>query len=251
MEKKIIAIINSTVEQQKKSILPLWRKPLVSFAAATDPMMKELKTWVDPKHLLPRDMLPDAESVIVFYLPFNEEIPKSNRGGSLASSEWVNTYVETNKLIAVINENIKTFLAGEEYKCETTPATHNFDPKVLISYWSHRHLAYIAGLGTFGINNMLITEKGTAGRFGSCVTNLKLKPGNRPDTEYCLYKAKGTCGVCVKKCVNGALTFEGFDRFKCYEICLENDTANNIGTRADVCGKCIAGMPCSNKNPTA
>ncbi|HAK45139.1 MAG TPA: (Fe-S)-binding protein [Spirochaeta sp.] len=252
MEQKIAEIIRQTTaarNAEETEGIERWRTPLVSFASADDPLMTELKNWVDPKHLLPGDMLKGAQSVICYYLPFNPEIPKSNRGERLASREWVDTYVETNKLIDVINEKLKNYLAAEGYACETTPATHNFDPKVLISYWSHRHLAYIAGLGTFGLNNMLITDEGTAGRFGSCVTNLKLTPGKRPDGENCLYKAKGTCGVCAKKCVNGALTTDGFDRFKCYDMCLENDAANNIGTLADVCGKCIAGMPCSNRNP--
>ncbi|MDC7226267.1 MAG: hypothetical protein PQJ61_05845 [Spirochaetales bacterium] len=252
MEHRIAEVIRrTTIEQNTRDTngIERWRPPLVSFAAAADPLMLKLKEWVDTKHLLPGDMLPGAESVICWYLPFNPDIPKSNRGERIASREWVDAYVETNKLIAVINNRLKDFLSSEGYACETTPATHNFDPEVLISYWSHRHLAYIAGLGTFGLNNMLITEAGTAGRFGSCVTNLKLKPGKRSDTENCLYKAKGACGLCVRNCVNGALTFDGFDRFKCYEMLLENDAHHNIGSIADVCGKCIAGMPCSNKNP--
>lgn len=36
-----------------------------------------------------------------------------------------------------------------------------------MSEWSHRHAAYIAGLGIFGINNMLITNKGCVGRIPS------------------------------------------------------------------------------------
>ena len=250
MEQKIKNIVNQTLNRETDTCSEdFWRSPLVAYADASDPMMKKLKTWIDPKHMLPQDMLPTAESVICFFLPFKEEISKSNRKGRTASDQWVESYIETNKLIEKINDNIKTELAKYGYACETTPATHNFDPEVLISYWSHRHLAYIAGLGTFGINNMLITDQGCSGRFGSCVTDLKLKPSIRPDSEYCLYKEKGTCGACVKSCVNGALTFDGFDRFKCYEMLLENDGFYDTGTTTDVCGKCIAGMPCAHKNP--
>ncbi len=249
MEQQITEIITETSAARNAEGVKRWRTPLVSFADADDPLMPELKKWVAPGHLLPGDLQPGARSVVCFYLPFNPEIPKSNRAGRLASEDWVDAYIETNKLITEINKNLKNFIESEGHQCAITPATHNFDPEELISYWSHRHLAYIAGLGTFGINNMLITEKGTAGRFGSCVTDLKLTAGVRPDTEYCLYKAKKTCGACIKRCVNGALTANGFDRFKCYRMCMENDRRYNTGSLADVCGKCVTGVPCTNRKP--
>ena len=252
MEQAIKGVIKSVVEVHnagEQGGFRRWRDPLVSFASASDPLIPELKKWVDIKHLMPADLLPEAATVICWYLPFNPEIPRSNRGAHPASPEWAETYIKTNKLIAGINQKLEDFLAEEGFKCAKTPATHNFDPKELISCWSHRHLAYIAGLGTFGLNNMLITEKGTAGRFGSCVTNLELEPGRRPEIEYCLYKANGSCGACVKNCVNGALSYEGYDRFKCYEVCLENNEFHKMESDTDVCGKCVAGMPCADKNP--
>lgn len=252
MEKRLKEVISETVMERisvDSGDFPRWRTPLVSFASADDDLIPKLKHWVSPKHLLPNDLLPDAQTVICWYLPFNPVIPNSNKGAHPASTEWAETYIKTNALINDINDKLEEFLVSAGYKCAKTPATRNFDPSELISHWSHRHLAYIAGLGTFGLNNMLITEKGTAGRFGSCVTNLKLEPGKRPETEHCLYKAKGICGACVKNCVNGALSFEGYDRFKCYEICLENNEHHKMDSATDVCGKCVAGMPCANKRP--
>ena len=51
--------------------------------------------------------------------------------------------------------------------------------KNLISDWSHRHVAVIAGLGKFGLNNMLITDNGCCGRVGSFITDLKIEPTKR------------------------------------------------------------------------
>ena len=58
----------------------------------------------------------------------------------------------------------------------------------------------------------------------------------------------------MKKCPSGALTPEGFDRHKCYEICMKNaavytEFGNSYAldekVGSEVCGKCIAGMPCA------
>ena len=44
------------------------------------------------------------------------------------------------------------------------------------SIWSERHIAFICGLGTFGLSRGLITRKGICGRFGSLITDLDLYP---------------------------------------------------------------------------
>jgi epoxyqueuosine reductase QueG len=110
------------------------------------------------------------------------------------------------------------------YKTGKIPATHNFDVKKLISNWSHRHIAYIAGIGTFGINNMLITKNGCCGRFGSIITNYELKEYKQINEikEKCLYKINGSCGICQKKCIVNAYENNNYDRHKCYKQCLEN-----------------------------
>jgi epoxyqueuosine reductase QueG len=135
------------------------------------------------------------------------------------------------------------------YQLEIIPATHNFDTQKLISDWSHRHVAYIAGLGKFGLNNMLITDKGCCGRIGTVITNLEIEPAERKDKEYCLYKYNGSCKKCVDRCVNDALTVDGFNRKRCYDMCLANaEIYENIGL-SDVCGKCLANLPCSFIDP--
>ena len=44
------------------------------------------------------------------------------------------------------------------------------------STWSERHVAYAAGLGTFGLSRGLITARGIAMRCGSVVTDLPATP---------------------------------------------------------------------------
>ena len=66
---------------------------------------------------------------------------------------------------------------------------------------------------------MLITKTGCCGRYSTIVTNLDVQADSPLEEEYCLYKKNGTCGVCVQHCPSGALTFDGFNRYKCYDVC--------------------------------
>lgn len=253
MKKKIEELIRQYVKEysERKHIKTKWRKPIVKFAAANDEMFTRLKEIVSPTHALPTDFLEDAQTVISYFLPFEKSIVNSNVKGRYSSREWAIAYIKTNELILNLNKYIKTELETLNYNSTIIPATHNFNEDSLMSDWSHRHVGYIAELGKFGLNNMLITEKGCCGRVGSIVTNLKIEPSKRDDKEYCLYKSKGICKKCVKRCVNGALKVNSFDRHKCYEILLYNDKLHSDLGLTDACGKCCVNLPCSFINPSS
>jgi epoxyqueuosine reductase QueG len=193
--------------------------------------------------------LPDAKTVVTYFIPFDDVIVKSNIKGKEASRRWALAYVETNQLIHELNMFVNSELKKSGYNSTIIPATHNFDKIKLISDWSHRHVAYISGLGGFGLNNMLITDKGCCGRVGSLVTNLRLEPTQKKVREYCLYKYNGTCKKCVDRCENHALTVGHYDRSKCYGACLDNYKIFGYMGLTDVCGKCLVGLPCSTTNP--
>ena len=72
-----------------------------------------------------------------------------------------------------------------------------------------KHLAYLAGLGYFGMNNLLYAN-GLGSRFyiGSILTDLELEP-DIPLEKTCL-----KCGRCIESCVALGQNFE-FDVNKC------------------------------------
>ncbi len=227
-----------------------WEKPLVAFASANDPLFAKLKELASPTHELPQGFLSEARTVITYFLPFADQVIENNKKGRFSSQTWGEAYIETNKLIADLNRYLQEKLIHQGYQAVFVPATHNFDEKTLLSDWSHRSAAYIAGLGTFGLNHMLITERGCCGRIGSLVTDLELPPTLRYKRELCLYKNDGSCGECAKKCFNEALTENNLDKHKCYEMCLANaDRLNSLESIADVCGKCLVEVPCSTAIP--
>lgn len=251
MKDKIRTLIDDYVKEYslKENIKSIWGTPLVAFADADDNMFTSLKQIIKPTHLIPSDVLSSAESVISYFIPFDNSIINSNIKGRYSSKEWALAYVETNDLIANINEYLVRRLNELNYPSKIIPSIHNFDEESLMSNWSQRHVAQIAGLGKFGINNMLITEKGCCGRFGSIITSIKLKPTLRVDKEYCLYKYMGTCKKCLESCVCNALGTDSFDRNKCFDIVMINDKLHPDLPLTDVCGKCCVDLPCSTNIP--
>lgn len=251
MKDKLETIIKEFIKHydQTKEVKTKWKEPIIAYADAADESFGELKNLVSPSHALPKDLLSEAKTVVAYFVPFEDEVAKSNVEGRECSKEWGRAYIETNQLIMDLNIYINEELKRLGYKSNIIPATHNFDEKKLISDWSHRHAAFIAGLGTFGINNMLITDKGTCGRIGSFITDMIIEPTKREDKENCLYKHAGICKKCVDRCVNNALTIDSFDRHKCYEMCLYNDKFHFDMGLVDVCGKCVGGVPCATRNP--
>lgn len=276
---KIIDEIKAFVaaENTACSMGAIWQEPIVGLADAGSEYIRSLKTIVHPDHQMPEEVMADAKTVICYFVPFAEWVAKSNTGSendmcssvtNMASPQWAESYELTNAMMGRLNEHLIEVIHNMGYEAKTAPEAAVFYRDEVISHWSFRHIAYAAGLGTFGLNNMLITDKGCSGRYNCLVTNLDLEADSPKKEEACLYIKNGTCGACMIKCPAGAISSEGFDRHKCYEQCLKNaaiytefgssyagsceegvqqDETDNYGS--EVCGKCIAGMPCAYKKP--
>lgn len=253
MKKEVVLAIDVFVEkyQQRKDITTRWGKPIVGIAAAADPLFGRLRSVASPTHAVPEDFLPQAKSVVAFFLPFPKGLTNTNIQERNSSREWGVAYIETNELIRQLSLFLQDFFAARGDRSVMIPATHNWDEEKLISDWSHRHIAFIAGVGNFGLNNMLITDQGCCGRIGSFLTSAVMEPDTRREQPACLYKYDGSCKKCAERCVNKALFSDSFDRFKCYDMCLENVNKLETIGYADVCGKCLVAVPCSHMNPVA
>ena len=174
MNSKIMELIRGYVKNYKKTESN-WREPVVGFASADDSMFLGLKDLISPSHALPTDFINDAKSIIVFFLPFHEEIIKSNITNIESSRAWDIANIETNNLIVDINEYLHDKITEMGYTSTLLPPTYNYDEEKLTSDWSHRHAGYIAGIGTFGVHNMFITNQGCCGRMGSIICTVFFK----------------------------------------------------------------------------
>ena len=281
---RITGMISDYIREYEGSGTPMrWKAPLVGFASADSPEFPKLARIVHREHALPQDILSGASVVISYFLPYPEEIVRSNLeetrhvsvGGlslSAASADWAMAYRETNILFGKLNDHLKVELEkldqqGRPVSESGRPAVRaalplkaaSMDGDTITSRWSQRHVARIAGLGAFGINNMLITDAGCCGRYSSIVTDLRAPADPIQREESCLYKRsleadqKPACGLCIARCPSGALTAEGFDRFLCSRVCEANqelhDPGVTLGADSEVCGKCLSGLPCSFRRP--
>jgi epoxyqueuosine reductase QueG len=251
MEKRIKTFVAAYREQKKTETA--WREPVIGVADAEDALFVQLKEIIGPSHAMPSDIVPGARSVISYFIPFSENIVESNLPGEESSREWDYANIETNQLLLDLNRFLCAEIETMGFHASLLPPTYNYDEEKLISDWSHKSAAFIAGIGTFGIHHVLITTKGCCGRLGSVITDMELTPTPRPKREYCLYKYNGSCGRCIEKCVNHAFDREEkkvkYDRKKCNEQIYGKWIPQYPIGAGDACGKCMCGVPCSLKAP--
>lgn len=232
--------------RKQNRISTSWKEPLLGFADADGEYIRSLKKLISPTHYLPQDFLPGATVVLSYFLPFSEEIGRGNEEGNEPSEGWCTAYKETNQMFPELNRYLTAFLEKKGFHAVTPSSIGMIDDGHLFSNWSQRHIAYAAGLGTFGVNNMLITEKGICGRFYSLITDLPVSPDLPLKEERCLYKKSGGCGLCAKHCPAHALVPGGtFDQYRCNEHLMGFE--KRFGQ--EVCGKCVVGLPCTYRIP--
>ncbi|MBI5490137.1 MAG: epoxyqueuosine reductase [Deltaproteobacteria bacterium] len=219
------------------------RAPVVGAAAAEDARWMQLRTVAHAAHLLPENLLPGARSVVAWFLPFQSWLAKENRGGEWAAESWGESYVRVNELLAQAGTFLTARLAERGYRAATDPPTGKFDREKLVAPWSHKHAAWVCGVGTFGLHHLLITREGAVGRLGSLVTDAPIAPSPAAPTELCLAKNAAKCRKCIEACPIGALAGEVFDRGACWARCLENAARLAHLGNAQVCGKCMVVCP--------
>jgi epoxyqueuosine reductase len=254
--------------------LPIYGEPLVGFAAGNDPLFKELKTVIGNFHLTPFEVMqqagalksvktPPEESigVIAFVLPMHKETVRDNaRMSDYSSRRWVHGKYHGETFRKNLISHIISFLKHRGW-IAVSPGDEadlykvTIDPRVgYTSNWSERHVAYAAGLGTFGLSDGLITEAGIAEAVGSIVVNIPFSSPTRPDDIHaaCLFYQKETCKACVKRCPAGAISDKGHDKNKCGEFAFSQTPLNKqrYGIEIYSCGLCLTGVPCSGKDPT-
>lgn len=252
--KRIVEFVESDSRNRlsEHNNMKIYEAPLVCFASADDPYFEELRKpgIVGSKFIMPGEWLPNAKSVVSYFLPFSKEIRDSNREFGLPSQEWASARIDGESF----NNDVRDFLVGLLRELNSDAVAPSKDPRFKveekISNWSERHVAFVAGLGTFGLHRALITSKGTAGRIGSVITTLDLTPTQRNYTqyyEYCSYLTSGKCGACIKRCPPSAITKEGKDNKVCGDY-MDREIMPIFAPRYG-CGKCNISVPCEYKIP--
>lgn len=237
----------------------IFEPPIFGFGNPGDEYFNRFKDpeVIGPHFRRPEEWLPEAQTVISFFLPFTETVRRSNgREWLWPSQEWLHARIEgqamLNRLSFYLNEELvkagyATVAPTRSVGYWDNEKPNEKNPLGFTSTWSERHVAFICGLGTFGLSKGIITRKGMAGRFGSLVTSLKLEPDKR--TYEGVYEHCSSCGACIRQCPVSAISFEhGKDHFICSDFL--DETRKKFLPRYG-CGKCQVNVPCESCIPDA
>ena len=250
----------------------MWERPIIGIATGDDPYYDFLKEHIGEFHWSPKEVfqlkysgpiLKENLRVISIVFPQTMETKKAqSQETKCPSREWIISRAEWEPLMqdfsgTLVNKLADIGIRSVSVDLQPEFSTAKSEALGIASKWSHRHSAYLAGLGTFGLSDGLITEKGKAVRITSLIIEADLTPTIRPyesHNEWCLYYKDGSCGVCIKRCPVNAITFEGHDKDACndYETVFFKEYWPSDIVKGDYkigCGLCQAGVPCQNKRP--
>lgn len=260
MQEALEQIIRDELNDQ-----PYFARPLFGYADLNDPIFSVFKKVVTSSHMTPAEAFahqyaehPKQGTVVVWILPIIEETIHSNQQQlDFPSREWAHTrhYGE------ILNDQVRRiaadFLVQQGFRTVVPPMLEQWFASYddCVSNWSERHAAFAAGLGSFGLSDALITEVGVCHRIGSLVTEAIIPPSKRRSADpyhRCLYKVKGTCGLCMKRCPAQTIAPDGHDKTAChfYTRNLVYPRCNpQFGVDISGCGLCLTKIPCERKSP--
>jgi epoxyqueuosine reductase len=261
-------ILESPVNRLPDGSGPFFEEPLVGFAPFTEPLFARYKEVIGPFHLTPVELFsaafgaaPAAGTVVCWVLPIAREVRRSNRSRTdLPSRYWAETRNFGELLNGALRRHLVSWLTARGQRTlapQYAPQWQEFadTPVGIASTWSERHAAYAAGLGTFSLNDGLITPRGIAHRLGSVLVDLELPPSPRPYPDHrhnCLYHREGSCGACIGRCPVGALSFAGHDKPRCRGLVYGTAPATvaaEFGVTHTGCGLCQTRVPCEEGIP--
>ena len=252
-----------------------WERPGVAVAAGDDPLFLRMKELIGPFYWTPIEAyqlaFPNSTAraedlrVISYVLPQTEKTRHDQRQKKeLPSERWARSRFYGEEFNCELRSYLADTLTKSGFPAVAPERLPDFAYQTsetfgIASNWSERHAAFIAGHGTFGLSDGLITRWGKAVRFGSVVAKIDLPVDERPYGDdhqaWCLWYAKGKCGACVGRCPAAAINLDdGHDKQACFSY-IRNVTAPYVkeayGTGATPCGLCQVKIPCEDQIPAA
>ncbi len=242
-----------------------WDDVLVGFASGADPIWQQYKEYIGAFHWTPWEIYsqhsprepatPDELTVISWVLPQRKVVRESNlRSSRYPSEEWARIRVYGEAFNIALRHHVVQRLVDVGHMAIPPMLVPNWtivksERFSYASSWSERHAAHAAGLGTFGLCDGLITQKGKALRAGSVIAKIFIEPTPRPYADhraYCLFFAEGTCGECIDRCPVRAITEAGHDKEKCRQHLARSReyVEKTYKFEGYGCGLCQVGVPC-------
>jgi hypothetical protein len=229
-----------------------FKEPLIAYANTSEPVFDMFHDNGFCKH--PRKVYNAAHAVIVYFLPYTDDIVESNKVGTKPSEQWEQAYHDSTRAIMKIHASLQGELDkfGRLSSLCNTPV--DWDYSRCGPEWNFKIVANVAGMGDFGPTGCIITEVGPAGRFGGILTDVNLVPdrnfgfsntesrGGTPEmfeafkkymTDSC-YEGDISDEL-IAACPGKAITKDGINKKACQEYC---KTIFEYVPTPDLCGKC-------------
>lgn len=254
---------------------PMWETPLIGFSKGDDPYYAFFKKDIGDFYWLPNEAFAlgykgaqVAEkdlTVISIAFPQTQKTKSIHKTGvdrptlrwEVSRGEWEGFITDYCKTLVVTFEKMGLPAVAIDLISEFSRDTS--EKYGIASNWSHRHTAFVSGLGTFGLSDGLITEKGKAMRFTTLIIKDKqrIEGDQRPyekHTDWCKFYVDDSCSACMRRCPVGAITEKGHDKEACSRFLIQIKeelvqkgklNPNYISS----CGLCQCGVPCQNRRP--
>ena len=211
--------------------------PLVGVASTDRWESPPFLPWM-PEEFYPQSIFPEARSVIVIGLPVHLPVLETS-----PSNYYHELYKTVNTLLDQYTYRLASFLNDEGHPSVFVPRDGYESIEVLqknpVAFFSHRHAALLAGLGTFGVNNTLLTpEYGPRVRFGSVLTAAVLPADPLFPEDLCT-----RCMRCVRACPAGALDERNYPEGLTDKAACTDNSARLARRHISPCGICIGVCP--------
>jgi len=152
-------------------------------------------------------------------------------------------YRATNTQLDMITYRLSQKIESWGKKALPIPASMVIRRYPMIGHINHREVAYKAGLGWRGKNNLLVSKEwGTRLRLATVLTDCELEPDDILGIDC------GACHACGKRCPANAIgeSPDDFDLDKCRERVTAFSRENNFGHL--ICGLCLNCCPIKTGN---
>lgn len=275
--KNIISNVFNSLERNNFAVLgkpdePMFDSPLVGIAAGNDTYYDFLKEHIGEFHWSPAEAFaikhgssPDSSKLRVISIIFPQtEATNDMQSKQLAfpCDNWYVSRGEWEHLMAEFCSKLEAELDMIGIRSASIDFLQGLGARYsenvgTASNWSHRHAAFSAGMGTFGLSDGFISERGMSVRLTTIVVEADLDITPRGDIgpyDWCLYYKSGICGACIRRCPVRAITEKGHDKTACSNYKDTKCAANwpeyiDHSNYKTPCGLCQTKIPCAYKRP--
>jgi epoxyqueuosine reductase len=147
---------------------------------------------------------------------------------------YLHHYRQLNYFLDRTAFQVSSFIQEAGYRALPIPASQIIDWDNQLAHVSHKRVAFLAGLGWLGRNNLVVTpEFGSQVRLVTVLTDMPLAP-DKPVELDC-----GTCTQCLSFCPAQAIKMDkkDFDHRRCFEKLKEFRRTGMVTQH--ICGICV------------